>query len=210
MNYENKFFEQICLTHGTTENIICRKNFRKSVMIMNSESVVILSGENVVLDPVDELTFVWREPNFEPNMTFEFSKVYEIRRTDWSEGVRNCVWQLHGRTFQDMSCLKGKVIKKFYTGREDYSYQLRQYEDGKKFLFYSEEIPTFDSGDREWDSMKYRALFCDDYGVNLIHCHEGYKLPRISICVGLKKASAEVMRWLIYIGCPHNNFPKKI
>ena len=177
---------------------------------MKDSSVIILSGNNVVLDPVEEKTYVWREPNFETKMTLEFSQVYELRHTDWSEGIRNCVWQLNGRTFQDMSCLNGEVIKKFHTKRNDYSYQLRQYSDGKKFLFYCEEIPTFDSGDREWDSMDYRALFYDDCGINLVHCHEGYKLPRINICVGLKKASPEIMRWLIYIGCPYDKFPKKI
>lgn len=177
---------------------------------MGEASVVIVSGKNVVLDPVEETTFIWREPNFKPNMTLEFSKAYEIRRIDWNEGIHDCVWQLNGRTFTDMSCLKGKTIKKFYTGRDDYSYHLRQYEDGKKFLLYYEEIPTFDSGDREWDSMKLRALFCDDYGVNLVHCHEGYKLPSIKIRVGLKKASAEFLRWLIYIGCPHDKFPQRI
>lgn len=177
---------------------------------MNETSVTILSGKNVVLDPIEETVFNWMEPNFMTRMTLEFSKAYELRRINWSEGIYDCVWQLNGRTFHDMSCLNGKTIKRFYTDRNDYSYQLRQYSDGKKFLFYSEEIPTFDEGDREWDSMAYRALFCDDYGVNLIHCHEGYKLPRINICVGLQKASAEILRWLIYIGCPPDKFPKKI
>ena len=177
---------------------------------MTQESVTILSGENVALNVLEEKVFSWTEPNFDVKMVLEFSKVYELERIDWDAGIRDCVWDVNGRTFRDLSCLQGKVIKKFPSGRSDYSYQLRQYSDGTKFLFYCEEIPTFDSGDREWDSMKYRVLFCDKYGVNLIHCHAGYKLPRINICTGLKKASAEIIRWLIYIGCPHNKFPKRL
>lgn len=177
---------------------------------MIDEPVKILNGKNVVLDIVEDNIYTWTEPTFGKGVTLEFSKAYVIGRKDWGEGIQDCVWQLNGRTFCDMSCLKGKLIKKFPSKRSDYSYQLRHYSDEKKFLFYSEEIPTFDSDDREWDSMKYRALYCDDYGVNLIHCHEGYKLPRINICVGLKKASAEFFRWLIYAGCPHSKFPEKI
>lgn len=177
---------------------------------MNDESVVILSGKNVALNILENNIFQWTEPNFTVKTTLEFSKVYEIEHTDWSEGIRDCVWQLNGRKFHDLSCLKGKTIKKFSSGRSDFSYQLRQYPDGKKFLFYSEEIPTFDEGDREWDSMKYRALFCDEHGVNLVHCHEGYRLARINICVGLKKVGAEMLQWLVYIGCPHDKFPERI
>ena len=172
--------------------------------------VKILSGENVALKISEENIYVWREADFRIKMTLEFGKIYEIDHVNWDDGIKNCVYDVNGRTFKDLSCLKGKVIKKFPMTRDDCGYQLRQYPDGKKFLFYWEDIPTFDDGDREWDSMKYRAVFCDDNGINVIHCHEGYKLPRIYICVGMKKASEEFLRWLFYVGCQQKNFPERI
>lgn len=177
---------------------------------MFDESVILLSGENVKLNICEEKNYTWYESGFSSKMNLEFEKIYELEHEDWDRGIKNCVYRVGGRTFTDLSCLKGKTIKKFSADRDDYCYELRQYSDGAKFLFYREEIPTFDSGDREWDSDKYRAVFCDEKGVNLIHCHEGYKLPRIYICVGLKKASAEFFRWLVYIGCPSKNFPEKL
>lgn len=176
---------------------------------MNGASVTILSGENVKLNVSENKSYAWSDP-VNKTIPLEFSEVYEITHIDWSRGIQDCVWQLHGRIFTDLSCLKGKTIKEFPVKRKDYYYSLKHYSDGKKFLFYSEEVPTFDSGDREWDSMKYRAVYCDEHGVNLIHCHEGYKLGRFNICVGLKKAGADFFIWLAYIGCPYNKLPEKL
>ena len=165
--------------------------------------VEILSGENVRLKVVEDTKFNW------DSIKFEFAEAYKIEHIDWHKGIQDCVWKLNDRVFTDLSCLEGKLIKKFSSGRSDSEYKLKKYSDGTRFLFYSEEIPTFDSGDREWDSMKYCAVYCDKHGINLIHCHEGYKLGRINICVGLKKVGAEFFRWLAYIGCPFNKLPEK-
>lgn len=177
---------------------------------MADEAVKILSGENVELTVCKENVYIWREADFRIKMTLEFEKIYELEHVDWDYGIKNCVYSVNGRNFKDLNCMRGHVIKKFPMTRDDCGYELRKYSDGKKFLFYWEDIPTFDDGDREWDSMKYRAVFCDENGVNVIHCHEGYKLPRIRICIGMKKVSAEFLRWLVYIGCPYDKFPEKI
>lgn len=170
--------------------------------------VKILSGKNVELKTVEEKIFKWCEPSFKTVMTLEFAECFEIRHVDWDEGIRDCVYQINEKTFTDLSCMKGEVKIKFPSTRDDYSYQIRQNSDGEKFLRYWEEIPTFDSGDRDWDSDKLRALYVDSKGINLIHCHVGYQLPYIKICVGLKKASPAIIRWLNYIGCPRKKFPK--
>ena len=164
--------------------------------------VEILSGENVRLKVVEDNKYTW------DNIQFEFAEIYQIEHTNHG-GIQDCVWKVNGRIFTDLSCLQGDLIKDFTTDRNDCLYRLKKYSDGTKFLFYREEIPTFDDGDREWDSMKYRAVYCDNRGVNLIHCHEGYRLARINICVGMKKVSKEFFRWLIYIGCPFRMLPKK-
>lgn len=175
-----------------------------------SEAVKILSGENVALKISEEKIFEWREPSFDIKMTLEFAESYEIEHVDWHRGIQDCVYQVNEKIFTDLSCMKGDIIRKFPSTRSDYRYTLRKNSDGEKFLHYSEDIPIFDSGDGEWDSTKLRALYFDRQGINLIHCHTGYHLPHIKICVGLKKASPETVRWLVYIGCPRNFFPERV
>lgn len=172
--------------------------------------VKILSGENVELKISEDNIFEWHEPCYELKMTLEFEECFEIRHVDWHRGIQDCVYQVNEKTFTDLSFLKGEVKINFHSSRDDYSYQLRKNADGEKFLRYWEKIPTFDDGDRDWDSEELRALYVDEQGINLIHCHCGYELPHIKICVGLKKASPEILRWLNYIGCPRDKFPEII
>lgn len=112
----------------------------------------------------------------------EFKEAFSICG-DSDMGIRDCAYAVHGREFTDLSCMEG-----FNAIKIDDEYELREYADGKNFIFHGTQIPTFDSGDREWCSRAEMAVYCDEAGVNMIYCSYGYKIPRIDIYLGLKKA----------------------
>ena len=87
--------------------------------------------------------------------------------------------------------LEGDVIRELADDMD-----IRLHEDGTRFVFSYTDIPTFDSGDREWDSMAHIALYRDEKGVNLLHCRHGYRIPQIEVCLGLTNTVPEVTEWL--------------
>lgn len=93
--------------------------------------------------------------------------------------------------------MMGKDVMKI-----DEKYELREYGDGRKFIFSSGSIPTFDSGDREWNSGAAMAIYCDEAGVNMIRSSYGYKISRIEIYLGLQRASGDFQRLVECLQCP--------
>lgn len=170
--------------------------------------VEVLEGDLTVIRQKKN-SYRLREPG-QKFVLLNFSQAYELERKNRDVGIQDCVYQIHEKIFKDLSCMKGKTIKKFPCDRSDQIFELRQYESGENFLYHFEEIPTFDSDDRVWDSAKKTALYLDSAGINLITCHHGYRLPRIQIFLGLQEAEEIFFKWLPYLNCPNEKFPKKL
>lgn len=162
-----------------------------------SKDIIILSGSNVTLKKLNATNYDFLLPD-RSNVELIFERAYEIKHLNWEYGIRNCVYLVHGREFEDLSFATGETLKEF-NSCYGIGHALKIYPDGKKFIFAFEEIPTFDSGDREWDSMKYVVLYRDDEGVNLIHCQHGYEIPSIKIYIGLYKITPVISKWLNYL-----------
>lgn len=52
---------------------------------------------------------------------------------------------------------------------------------GRRFLKISEERPTFDSGDRDWDSYKWYGIMPHDGGIDVMMVNGGYSIGVIEI-----------------------------
>lgn len=131
-------------------------------------------------------------------LTLEFERAYELENSTFERDIENCTYRVNGREFTDLSFAKGTVLE-ILKGDERNGVELRQYEDGKKFLLFHYDVPTFDIYDREYDGDCVIVAYIDDTGVKLIHCHYGYKLPRIEFYFNLKQSHAEFDKLLEYI-----------
>lgn len=161
-------------------------------ILKKSADVAVLSG-NVTLGEISWTTFHW-EGEYRKDHGLVFAHAYTIEHCN--EGINNCVYTVHGRKFTDLSFVQGKTIQQFSEGHE-----IREHEDGTRFLFVYKELPTFDSGDRVWGSTEHIAVYSDKYGINLIRCEHGYAIPRIYIYVGLTNIPPVFEEWVKILGC---------
>lgn len=138
-----------------------------------------------------QTTFTWSLPSQkEVSLSFErLYKIYAKAENDAEEhnGIKNCIWHFRGRMFNDLDFLRGDVVKTLY---EDYHtvQKIKQSEDGKKFFYQADRIPTFDEFDDAWDNINEFAIFRDDKGVNMLRSQHGWKIPSITVYVGLKNS----------------------
>lgn len=166
----------------------------------SKRDIQILQGD-VNVKMLDKTDFLWFQTDDKRNILV-FEKAFEISYENSDKGIRDCTYMVRGRTFTDLSCMKGETIKEI-EGKEhtDDVYEVRAYPDGGRFIYHSIIKPTFDSGDREWDHYGALAVYADEQGINLIHCSYGYKIPRIKIYLGLKKAGPFFAPILEYLQC---------
>lgn len=118
----------------------------------------------------------------------DFTSAYMI--DDTGDGIRDCSYSVNGRTIKDLSFAKGNKIKAFSEDNE-----LRVSEDGVKFLYFYEDIPTFDSDDYIWDGDKHTVIYRDSEGINLLSCRCGYRIPKIYVYIGLKEKPSELSEY---------------
>lgn len=160
----------------------------------DNQDIVILSGEATVTS-LSKPSYQWAG-RINEDRELIFKHAYKIERRSWDRGIENCFYRVHNREFKDLSCMSGDTLQKFPD-----DYEIREHADGTKFMFSYGSIPTFDSADREWDSMCHTAVYCDDYGINMIRCRHGYKIPHIEIYLGLIKSIPGFSAWLKLLGC---------
>lgn len=156
--------------------------------------VSIVSGKNVRVEISEYKEFYCSSCGIK---NVEFIRAYELENSAHDD-IENCVYRVNGREFTDLSFAKGTLLENL-KGDERNGVKLKQYEDGTKFLLFHYNVPTFDSSDREYDGNCLAAVYRDDSGVKLIHCHYGYKLPRICFYLNLKKSNEEFDKLLEYI-----------
>ena len=167
---------------------------RSEEFYMNDNAVKVFS-DKVSLKELQDTKFQWRG-NYKEDRELIFEQAFCIERIDWNEGIKDCEYTVHKRRFTDLSFLAGRTIEKYPD-----DYEIRVHKDRTKFLFSYVSIPTFDSGDRVWDSMHHSAVYCDDEDIILIDCCHGYAIPRIKIYIGLKRSVPALTEWLKLLGC---------
>ncbi len=172
----------------------------KQQKLILEQDVRILEGDENV-ERIDNTVFLWFQAGSKRNI-LEFQKAFQIRYRNYDAGIRDCTYIVRGRTFTDLSCMKGETVVEIDDKKDkDDVYEVRAYSDGRKFIFHGSTKPTFDFADREWDHYGDLAVYADEQGVNLIHCSYGYKIPRIDIYLGLKKAGPFFAPILEHLQC---------
>lgn len=157
---------------------------------MNAKQTVMVLQGDVELEALSNTACPWYDPDSRER-EIQFREGYMIERISWEKGIQDCIYQVKGRTFTDLSFTKGETLAE-YPGNDE----IRRHADGTKFWFSYSSIPTFDEGDWLWDHIHHLAVYWDGDEVVLISCRHGAKIPRIKIYVGLEKSHAAFDRWL--------------
>lgn len=164
---------------------------------MNS-NVIILKGK-ASLRVLDEAVFIW-PVQYPEDGRISFTEAYRIESSlSRNDGLNKCMYSVMGRKFQDLSFTDGETIQKFDVNHEDNECELREYDDGRKFLYFYERVPIFDSYDCEWGDRKYTSIYADINGVNLIHSYCGYKVGSVEVYLGLKESIPALNEYLKYL-----------
>jgi len=103
----------------------------------------------------------------------EFQREYE--KSNWNGGMDGYTYRLGGRTYQDVGSLWKEPA-------EDIAKNVQLVTDiyGEKVLKTYTQIPTFDSGDREWDSKELEFLFFDGKNIHLVVMRGGYRIAKLT------------------------------
>ena len=157
---------------------------------MNEKQTVMVLQGDVELETLSNTTYPWYDPDSRER-EIQFREGYSIERIHWDEGIQDCVYQINGRIFTDLSFAKGETLAEY----PDH-YEIRRHADGTKFLFFYSSIPTFDEGDWLWDHISHLVVYYDGNEVILISCRHGAKIPRIKVYIGLEKSNSNFDRWL--------------
>ena len=103
----------------------------------------------------------------------EFQREYE--KANWNRGMDGYTYRCNGRTYQDVESLWKEPA-------EDVAQNVQIVTDiyGEKVLKTYTQIPTFDSGDREWDSKRLEFLFFDGKNIHLVLMAGGYRIAKLT------------------------------
>ena len=105
-------------------------------------------------------------------ITLGFRSTYS--KTNFRTGMDGYTYSFHGRTYRDVASLRvaplEEIFKNVYLTADAY---------GEKVLRTYKQIPTFDSGDREWDSMELEYLFYDGKHIHLVVMRGGYRIAKL-------------------------------
>ena len=106
----------------------------------------------------------------------EFEKHTDFVKPVGVDALRGYIYFLNGRLYSDISTFRKKTL-------EELSEDVRIMEDAyrSRVLYVYDSIPTFDSGDRVWDSAKHDYLMFDGKNINLVMCRRGYKISRLEV-----------------------------
>ena len=131
-----------------------------------------------------ENSFLWQKENGK-EIRLSFSCAYRIEERDWGAGVDSCDYQVFDRSFRNLSCMNGKMLRRFSDGCE-----LRKHIDGTPFLFFQRETATYDIWDRVWNGIEQLCFYQDKHGIHLIVCKHGYRIAGIDIFLHLERQTA--------------------
>lgn len=127
-------------------------------------------------------------------ITLKFRSTYI--RDNISSGMDGYTYTFNGRTYRDTESLRvapmEEITPNVFLTADAY---------GEKVLRTYKQIPTFDSGDREWDSMELEYLFFDGKHIHLLVMRGGYRIAKLTFYEKLLSADMrmkpifETMGW---------------
>ena len=128
-------------------------------------------------------------------ITLEFRSTYT--KTNVGTGMDGYTYSFNGRTYQDVASLRvaplEEIFENVYLTADAY---------GEKVLRTYKQIPTFDSGDREWDSTELEYLFFDGKHIHLVVMRGGYRIAKLTFYEKLLTADARMKPIFEKLGWP--------
>ena len=128
-------------------------------------------------------------------LLLEFQKEY--RKEAPYQGMDGYTYSFNGRTYRDVESLwqepAEEIAKNVQIVTDVY---------GEKVLKTYTQIPTFDSGDREWDSKELEFLMFDGKHIHLVVMRGGYRIARLTFYENLLSADARMKSVFEKLGWP--------
>lgn len=112
-------------------------------------------------------------------------------------GMDGYTYSFNGRSYRDVDSLWTERIEDL---TQDVSIGVDKF--GEKVLRIHYSIPTFDSGDREWDSMYRLYLMFDGKDVHLVTMNGGYRIAKLTFYEKLLTADARMKPIFERLGWP--------
>lgn len=109
-------------------------------------------------------------------------------------------YSFNSRSYRDVDSLWAESIEEL---TQNISIGMDQF--GEKVLRIHYSIPTFDSGDRQWDSKRQLYLMCDGKDIHLVIMNGGYQIARLTFFEKLLTADARMKPLFEKLGWPMNN-----
>lgn len=106
-------------------------------------------------------------------ITLTFRSTYT--RDNPRSGMDGYTYTFNGRTYRDTESLRVAPLEETFP-----NVFLTEDTYGEKVLRTYVQIPTFDSGDREWDSMELEYLFFDGKHIHLLVMRGGYRIAKLT------------------------------
>ena len=151
-----------------------------------NNDVMIIKGDAHIED-INRTLYLYIGEN--KRYALSFKAAYRITHND-SDGLKDCVYSVNGREMKDLSFAEGSTANVYSKDIE-----MRVSDDKVKFLYFYNDIPTFDSYDRIWDGDEYIVIYKDSKGIELIKCRFGYRVGNIDIYRGLESSKPELSEW---------------
>lgn len=131
----------------------------------------------------------------EKDLRLEFRDSYT--KTNFSGGMDGYTYTLGGRTYRDVESLwlepTEPLCKNVQITTDTY---------GQRVLMTCTQIPTFDSGDREWDSKELEFLFFDGKHIHLVLMRGGYRIAKLTFWEELTAADIRIQPVFEKLGWP--------
>ena len=105
----------------------------------------------------------------------------------WNSSLDGYIYCFNGRIYRDVESL-------WKEPEEDIAKNVQIVTDvyGEKVLKTYTQIPTFDSGDREWDSKRLEFLFFDGKNIHLVLLKGGYRIASLTFYKNLLSADVRM------------------
>ena len=123
-----------------------------------------------------------------------------FKKSKLGSGMDGYTYSFNGRSYHDVNSLWKEQVEEL---SEDIDIGNDQY--GEKVLRTYTQIPTFDSGDREWDSKEMEYLFFDGKDVQLVVMRGGYRIASLTFYTKLLAADTRMKPIFEKLGWPTNS-----
>ncbi len=139
------------------------------------------------------------------SLLLAFHSAYQ-KNSDYTD-LENYSFRFHKRTYRNVDALWEKDIEQLsenmFLGQDAF---------GEQVLKIYTQVPTFDSGDREWDSKVLEYLFFDGRAVNLLVLNGGYRIASLTFYETLLTENTQLQPYLEKMGWSMDKiaWPKRI